>query len=244
MGYWQGIDKIMENYGSSEKGKYMPDRKGGFVWHTITTPVVEIAEDRETAKGIWYTPGIVGEYSEDGTNNSQWMREKYAVEFVRETGEWKIWHMKVYTDFSTTVGEAIGGGFGAPGGGALIAGGAGGIGKGHRGGRIVIGNRRDVRALGADGGRAADVAQTQIDQQWRFGPPRRSERDRVGPEHACTAAPGRDRLRAIAEYQADQPDGRQLLDVITGLSEVVRAIYGRCGDAGLRNPVRQRLDGQ
>ena len=122
-GYWKGMDHIMANYGAKDSKGNMPDPKGGFVWHTITTPVVEIAEDRQTAKGIWYTPGIVGAYSEDGTNNSQWMWEKYGVEFVRENGKWKIWHMKVYTDFSTPVGEAIGtmgappgGGGGAPGG--------------------------------------------------------------------------------------------------------------------------------
>lgn len=120
MGYLKGIDHIMEVYGGAESGKYMPSPEGGFVWHTITSGVVEIAEDRQTAKGIWYTPGIVGEYDEDGTNSSQWMWEKYATEFVRENGEWKIWHMKVYTDFSVTVGDAIGiagpGGGGSPGG--------------------------------------------------------------------------------------------------------------------------------
>ena len=116
-GYWKGMDKIKAKYGAKDPGGNMPDPKGGFVWHTITTPVVEIAEDRETAKGIWYTPGIVGSYAADGTNNSQWMWEKYGVDFVRENGKWKVWHMKVYTDFSTPVGEAIGaGGRGGPGG--------------------------------------------------------------------------------------------------------------------------------
>jgi hypothetical protein len=123
-GYWKGMKKIMSKYGSKDSKGNMPDPKGGFVWHTITTPVIEIAEDRKTAKGIWYTPGIVGAYSSDGKNNSQWMWEKYGVDFVMEKGKWKVWHMKVYTDFSTPVGEAIGtmgappGGGGAPGGAA------------------------------------------------------------------------------------------------------------------------------
>ncbi len=123
-GYWKGMKKIKSKYGAKDSKGNMPDPKGGFVWHTITTPVVEIAEDRKTAKGIWYTPGIVGSYSEDGKNNSQWMWEKYGVDFVMENGKWKVWHMKVYTDFSTPIGEAIGtmgappGGGGAPGGAA------------------------------------------------------------------------------------------------------------------------------
>jgi len=129
-GYWMGMDKIMANYGSKDSKGNMPDAKGGFVWHTITTPVVEIAEDRQTAKGIWYTPGIVGSYGSDGSNNSQWMWEKYGVDFVRENGKWKVWHMKVYTDFSSPIGEAIGtqggapGGAGAPGGGGAPSAGA------------------------------------------------------------------------------------------------------------------------
>jgi len=125
-GYWKGMDHIMANYGSTTNNGAMPDAEGGFIWHTITTPVVEIAEDRQTAKGIWYTPGIVGEYKEDGTNSSQWMWEKYGVDFVRENGKWKVWHMKVYTDFSAPVGEAIGSmAGGPPGGGAPPAGGMG-----------------------------------------------------------------------------------------------------------------------
>ena len=123
-GYFLGMEKIMATYGAKDSKGNMPDPKGGFVWHTITTPVVEIAEDRKTAKGIWYTPGIVGSYKEDGSNSSQWMWEKYGVDFVMENGKWKVWHMKVYTDFSTPIGEAIGtmgappGGGGAPGGAA------------------------------------------------------------------------------------------------------------------------------
>jgi hypothetical protein len=120
-GYWKGMKKIKEKYGAKDSKGNMPDPKGGFVWHTITTPVVEIAEDRKTAKGIWYTPGIVGAYSADGKNNSQWMWEKYGVDFVMEKGKWKVWHMKVYTDFSTPVGEAIGTMGAPPGGGSAPA---------------------------------------------------------------------------------------------------------------------------
>lgn len=122
-GYWKGMKKIMANYGAKDSKGHMPDPKGGFVWHTITTPVVEIAEDRKTAKGIWYTPGIVGSYSSDGTNNTQWMWEKYGVDFVRENGKWKVWHMKVYTDFAAPFGGKIGEAGGAPGGGGAPPGG-------------------------------------------------------------------------------------------------------------------------
>ncbi len=93
-GYWVGPESIKKYYGIKE------DRKntiGQFAWHTITSPVVEVAGDRQTAKGVWYTPGIVGGFK-DGKSNFMWMFEKYGVDFIMENGEWKIWHMHVYTD--------------------------------------------------------------------------------------------------------------------------------------------------
>jgi hypothetical protein len=90
-GYWIGPKAIKAYYGRKVD---RASTKGSFVWHTITTPVVEIARDRQTAKGVWYTPGIVGEFK----GGFMWMFEKYGVDFVRENGVWKIWHMHVYTD--------------------------------------------------------------------------------------------------------------------------------------------------
>lgn len=105
-GYWKGRDSIMQYYGREAP---KADKLGGFVWHTITTGAVEIAGDRKTAKGIWYTPGVVGQYGSAGKKSmGLWMWEKYGVEFIREDGEWKIWHMKVYTDFAVAVGDGIG----------------------------------------------------------------------------------------------------------------------------------------
>jgi hypothetical protein len=91
-GYWVGRDAIVEYYGRHVERK---DTKGMFVWHTITTPVIEVAGDRKTAKGVWYTPGVVGGFD---INSFNWMFERYGVDFVFEDGAWKVWHMVVYTD--------------------------------------------------------------------------------------------------------------------------------------------------
>jgi hypothetical protein len=110
-GYFKGMDSIRKYYGQ----KATPETtEGGFVWHTITSPVVVVAGDRQSAKGVWYTPGVGGKLNRDGSGNAGWMWEKYGVDFVREDGEWKIWHMKVYTDFSVPVGGRMGEGGGAP----------------------------------------------------------------------------------------------------------------------------------
>jgi hypothetical protein len=68
--------------------------------------VVEVAGDRKTAKAVWYTPGIVGAF-QDGKSNFMWMFEKYGVDFVMEDGEWKVWHMHVYTDATWSLAGTI-----------------------------------------------------------------------------------------------------------------------------------------
>lgn len=102
-GVFRGTRAIREGYGRKVSRE---STKGFFTWHTITTPVVEVAADGETAKGIWYTPGIAG-FFPDGKSNFNWMFEKYGVDFIREDGAWKIWHMHVYSDIGWQLGETI-----------------------------------------------------------------------------------------------------------------------------------------
>ena len=68
--------------------------------HMLTTPMIEVAGDGKTAKGIWMSPGHVTQLMGDKLT-ACWMWEKYAVDFVKEDGKWKIWHFHVYTDFQT-----------------------------------------------------------------------------------------------------------------------------------------------
>lgn len=110
-GYWKG-ESVRKYYGE-KVGE--PFTTGAFVWHPSTTGVVEVAEDRQTAKGVWYTPGGGGHANADGSKHLDWMWEKYGVDFIREDGHWKIWHMKVYTDWSADSNAGFGkGGMGGP----------------------------------------------------------------------------------------------------------------------------------
>lgn len=80
---------------------------GGFTMHALSTPVIEIAADGQTAKGMWYTPGALVVW-EDGEPKSFWMWERYAVDFIKEDGEWRFWHILVITDFMVPMTEGIG----------------------------------------------------------------------------------------------------------------------------------------
>jgi hypothetical protein len=83
------------------------DRAGAFQFHTVSTPVIEIAADRKTAKGVFYTAGMIGRAPKNGEKNGQWMWERYGMECVREDGVWKIWHLHVYTDFGVDIGKDL-----------------------------------------------------------------------------------------------------------------------------------------
>lgn len=68
---------------------------GQLLLHVTTTAIIEVAEDGLTAKGYWYSPGMIAETGSDG--NAIW--EAYGADFIKEDGEWKIWHLHMYTDF-------------------------------------------------------------------------------------------------------------------------------------------------
>jgi hypothetical protein len=66
--------------------------------HSMFTPVIEIAADGKTAQGVWdsFGPGV-----QTVSSGAGWLWVKYGVDFVKEDGEWKIWHLQVFPIFST-----------------------------------------------------------------------------------------------------------------------------------------------
>ncbi|MBP2650999.1 MAG: hypothetical protein H6Q74_1824 [Firmicutes bacterium] len=107
--------EIMTNEATEKMKKMYPELAGksdqeiygvgSMIFHTTTTPIIEVAGDGKTAKGLWYSPGQVTEVGPDGPSG-QWIWEKYAVDFVKEDGQWKIWHMLVVTDLVVDVGKS------------------------------------------------------------------------------------------------------------------------------------------
>ena len=123
-GYWVGIERIKLVYGELNErnrkknlervSQLHPEVEntednegiGSLIMHTLTTPIIEVAGDGETAKGMWYSPGQVTEVGSDGKPMAMWMWEKYGVDFVREDGKWKLWHLHMFTDFAVVPGES------------------------------------------------------------------------------------------------------------------------------------------
>ena len=73
---------------------------------TLSTPLIEIAEDMQTAKGLWTVSAQITTVDAAGPVGL-WAYGKLAADLVNEDGQWKIWHMMVCTDFVTPAGEAF-----------------------------------------------------------------------------------------------------------------------------------------
>ncbi|WP_313803733.1 nuclear transport factor 2 family protein [Sphingobium sp.] len=72
--------------------------------HSMLSPVIEVAGDGETAKGVWDSFGA----SVNGPDDvGGWLAVKYGVDFVKEDGVWKIWHLQVYPFYSTKYDKSI-----------------------------------------------------------------------------------------------------------------------------------------
>jgi len=96
-GVYEGAEGIQRIY--VRVHKYMEgDRIGQMYMHPLTTPVIEVAGDGKTAKGVWISPGHETAPDKDKLK-AYWSWCKYGVDFVKEDGKWKFWHVQVYGIF-------------------------------------------------------------------------------------------------------------------------------------------------
>lgn len=93
-GVYVGPESIRKLY---QIGHVVP-AKGTMHTHHLDTYVIQVAKDRKTAKGIFFSPGHET-WVRQGGNIATWVWGKYGCDFIREDGEWKIWHLHWYTAF-------------------------------------------------------------------------------------------------------------------------------------------------
>jgi hypothetical protein len=102
----------VRDYFTKRAAEKLPD--GVMHQHTFLSPIIEVAGDGQTAKGVWDSPGID---TGNGNAMANWAWVRYAIDFKKINGEWKIWHLSVlpvwtapYGDsWSTMVAKASGG---------------------------------------------------------------------------------------------------------------------------------------
>jgi hypothetical protein len=104
MGYWQGPDAPQRGWGDLVNKTQNPVGVMGI--HPTTTPVIEVAGDGKTAKGVWIGTGLVASVDEKtGKPRGMWEWDRYGVDFIKEDGQWKFWHFHVYTLFDAFMDE-------------------------------------------------------------------------------------------------------------------------------------------
>lgn len=72
---------------------------GTMDYRPIDTPVIEVAADGETAKGLWTIRGSNTRITTSGPV-AYWEWGWFAVDFIRENSCWKIWHMRHLDEIS------------------------------------------------------------------------------------------------------------------------------------------------
>ncbi len=91
-----------------------PTPVGKLLLHYTTTPVIEVSADGTTAKGVWLMAGTESGLTDpevakgvpewvfsggevDGKRVwAHWVWCKYGVDFLKQDGEWRIWHFRCY----------------------------------------------------------------------------------------------------------------------------------------------------
>lgn len=121
-GYYVGMDSISNYYVLEHTKKQYADLEaihqqdpsvpvdnlhlglGCTAFHTVTTPMLYIAGDGRTARGLWYSAGQETIMQADGTAKAYWTMDNMSADFVKENGSWKIWHLVVCSDFFVEAG--------------------------------------------------------------------------------------------------------------------------------------------
>ena len=99
-GLYKGIEGIRKLYIGAHNVLGEEARVGEMHMHTLTTPVIEVAGDGKTARGVWISPGHETN-SHSGKPQAFWAWLKYGADFVKEDGKWKFWHLRVFGIFFT-----------------------------------------------------------------------------------------------------------------------------------------------
>lgn len=85
----------------------MSQVEGNLLLHYLTSPMIVVAGDGKTAKGVWRSPGIEAVMPPDGGKPVPlWSFGAYAVDFIRTQGVWKVWHLHWYRTIKCTYKDA------------------------------------------------------------------------------------------------------------------------------------------
>lgn len=108
-GIYDGIEGVkrcyLQDFGDRHDPGKLEALKGVMHLYTCDTPMVVIADDGLSAKGVWTSSGAETWREGDVKPQGYWRWGKYGVDFIRENGTWKIWKLRFYPYFMTKYDE-------------------------------------------------------------------------------------------------------------------------------------------
>ena len=102
-GYHVGMDALRAYLAPENFDEMGIEETGTFFSHDLTTPVIVVADDLQTARGLWWSPGAecFAGMGNAGKPDPLWCWAKYHNDFIKVDGEWKVWHTHFCTTFMT-----------------------------------------------------------------------------------------------------------------------------------------------
>ena len=109
-GYYVGMDAIRDYYVTAHDQKIdaLPGSQhadGCLFMHPASTGLVYEAFDGKTARGLWYCISQETVPVSETEADARWYMEKLAIDFLKEDGKWKIWHLVIATDLQSEAGQ-------------------------------------------------------------------------------------------------------------------------------------------
>ncbi len=96
---WEAVRHCyVDLHGERSNPADLDELRGLMMIHLMNTEIIEVAADGKTAKGVWLSPGTETA-PQTGKEKGAWCWGKYEVEFIKEDGTWKFWHMILYPLF-------------------------------------------------------------------------------------------------------------------------------------------------
>jgi len=101
------LEKMSELFPGEVKNIEENEGIGDMVIHLVTTPYIVVAGDCNTARGLWYVPSVNVEIDGNGDPVPVTIWEKCDVDFIREDGQWKIWHFRQWVQFAAPLDKGL-----------------------------------------------------------------------------------------------------------------------------------------
>lgn len=73
-----------------------PVQPGEMLDMQLTTPMIEVADDVQTAKALWWMPGCGAVPQKDSDPEAIWAWGELGMDLIRTEDQWKVWHLHYF----------------------------------------------------------------------------------------------------------------------------------------------------